>query len=225
MIRDVAEGLWVVEHPFGMGPIQIGTRTSIVRLEDGGLVLHSPGPLSGALSAQIEALGPVRALIAPNKFHHLFLEENLRAFPEARVYLAPGLAEKRKGLPAGDTLGDEAPELWARELDQVWVQGAPMIEEVVFLHRASGSLILTDLAFHFRHSDSLVTRLFLRLTGAWERFGPSRVASFAIKDRGAARSAMDRVLAWDFERVIVAHGELLESGGREALRQGYAFLG
>jgi hypothetical protein len=224
MLRDVADGLWVVDHPFKMGPVDVGTRTSIIRLEAGGLVLHAPGPLSDALRGELEALGPVRALIAPNKFHHLFVGENLRAFPQARLYLAPGLAHKRKDLAGGETLGEEVPALWAGELDQVWVRGAPMLEEVAFFHRASRSLILTDLAFNVRHASSLVTRLFLKSMGAYGRFGPSRLARFAMRDREAARAALDRILAWDFERVILAHGEILEDAGREALRESYAFL-
>jgi hypothetical protein len=32
------------------------------------------------------------------------------------------------------------------------------------------------------------------------------------------------MLAWDFDRIVIAHGEVLESGGREALRAGYAWL-
>ena len=38
------------------------------------------------------------------------------------------------------------------------------------------------------------------------------------------RAPVDRVLTWDFDRVIMAHGEVLESGGREAMRTAFAWL-
>jgi hypothetical protein len=33
---------------------------------------------------------------------------------------------------------------------------------------------------------------------------------------------MRTVLAWDFDRVIVAHGAVLESGGKQALTRAYS---
>jgi hypothetical protein len=110
-------------------------------------------------------------------------------------------------------------------LDQALVQGAPSLNEVVFLHRPSRTLLCLDLCFHVRPPRNLVTQLFMRLNGAWDRFGPSRIFRYAIvKDRRALRASLDRVLAWDFDRVSVAHGDVLERGGRDALRQGFAWL-
>ena len=92
---------------------------------------------------------------------------------------------------------------------------------MVFFHAASRTLLLTDLAFNFRHCEQLWMRLFMRINGAYGRFGPSRLMRSMIKDKGALRGSLDRILAWNFDRVIVTHGELLESGGREALRAAF----
>jgi hypothetical protein len=103
--------------------------------------------------------------------------------------------------------------------------GAPSLNEVVFLHRASRTLLCLDLCFNVRESPSLVTRWLMRLNGAYGRFGPSRIFRFGVlKDARAMRASVDRILEWDFERVTVAHGEILESGGREALRASFAWL-
>ena len=64
----------------------------------------------------------------------------------------------------------------------------------------------------------------MRLVGAHSYFGPSRLARSMIKDRAALRASVDRILAWDFDRVVVTHGDLVETGGREALRASFAFL-
>ena len=95
----------------------------------------------------------------------------------------------------------------------------------MFFHPRTRTLVLTDLAFNVQRASSLVTRLFLRANGAWQRFGPSRLARVAfIRDRAAARLGIERLLEWDFDRVVLAHGDVLETGGRDALRAAYSWL-
>ena len=201
-------------------------RTCVIRLGDGGTLVHAPGPLTAAARAAIEALGPVRALIAPNLLHHMFLAECARAFPQARVFGAPGLREKLRRSARRRGAGREAAAaLGARARSAAACAATPSLNEVVFLHRASRTLVCLDLCFNVRRSSSLFTRLFMRANGAWGRFGPSRLFRYTIlRDARAVRASVDRILAWDFERVCVAHGDVLESGGREALRESFAWL-
>jgi hypothetical protein len=218
-------GLWSLDQPFRAGGLELGLRTCVLRLADGSVLVHAPGPLDAEARAEIERLGPVRALIAPNLLHHLFLADAARAFPNARVYAAPGLRAKRGDVRIDEELGEEAPALWARELDQVVLGGVPRLGEVVFLHRASATLLCLDLCFNVRPPKPFATRLLMRANGAWDRFGPSRIFRFAIlKDARVLRASLDRVLEWEFERVTVAHGDVLERGGREALRREFAGL-
>jgi len=224
-LRQLDRDLFTIDQPLRVGGLDLGARTCVVRLADGGLVIHAPGPQTAALRAEIEALGPVRALIAPNLLHHLYLADSVRAFPHARVFAAPGLREKLGTVRVDEVLGEKAPALWANELDQLLVQGAPGMGEVVFLHRPSRTLLCLDLCFNVRRSSSLLTRLFMRANGALGRFGPSRLFRYAImKDARAMRASVDRILAWDFERVTVAHGDVLERGGNAALRESFAWL-
>jgi hypothetical protein len=225
-IRQLHRDLVAVDHPLRLpGGIELGTRCCVIRLSGGGVLVHSPGPLDDEVRRAIDSLGPVRALVAPNLLHHLFLRENVRAYPQARVFGAPGLREKLRDVRIDDELGNEPPDLWAADLGQIAVGGAPSLNEVVFLHRASRTLLCLDLCFNVRSSASAVTRLFMRVNGAYGRFGPSRIFRFAVlKDRRAMRASIDRILDWDFERVTVAHGEILESGGRDALRIGFSWL-
>jgi len=223
-LRSVAKDLWVIDHPLRVGGLELGTRTTVVRLSSGGVWLHSPGPLQPALTAEISALGPVQALIAPNAMHHLYLSQNVQAFPQAIVYVSPALPAKIKGVFAYEILSNEPPALWHDDLAQQLVGGMPKLQEVVFLHRASRTLILTDLAFHIRHSDSWFTRLFMRLNGAYGHFGPSRILRTLVKDRAALRSSLARIQEWDFDRVIVTHGDVLEQGGKAAMQTRYAWV-
>jgi len=96
----------------------------------------------------------------------------------------------------------------------------PLINEVVFLHRESRTLILTDLIFNFTSDLPLLTKVFLKLDGAYNNFSvPRLLRYFVIKDWVKARESFGRLLAWDFDRVILAHGSILETGGHEAMNK------
>ena len=51
-------------------------------------------------------------------------------------------------LGEGDVLGQAEPEAWKNEIEQVLVGGMPKVNETVFLHRASDTLIIADLLFN-----------------------------------------------------------------------------
>ena len=224
MLRELARDLWVVERPQRFYGLEVGTRMTVIRLSDGSLLLHSPVLLDEELRRELDSRGDVRYAVAPNRFHHLYVGKVAPAYPGARTWVGPGLERKRPDLEIAGVLGDEAPREWSSEVDQLFFRGCPMENEVVFFHRVSRTLVLCDLAFNFGPLAPRLTCLVARLLGSYQRFGPSRLDPLLIRDRAAARRCMERILGWDFDRVVVAHGEVLESGGREALRCGYAWL-
>jgi hypothetical protein len=138
--------------------------------------------------------------------------------------VGPGLERKRPDLRFVAVLGDEAPAEWKDELEQVFFRGRPYENEVVFFHRPSRTLIMCDLAFNFGPRTAAPTRLLMKLMRSYGRFGPSTLDPWLIRDRKAARQSLERILLWDFDRVVVAHGDVLETGGHDALRRGYAWL-
>jgi hypothetical protein len=225
-IRELHPDLVAIDHELRLpGGIELGTRSCLVRLRSGGVVVHTPGPLTDSVRRALQSLGEVRALVAPNLLHHMFLADSIRAFPQARVFGAPGLREKLGGVRIDETLSDTSPALWADELEQVRIGGAPSLGETAFFHRASRTLLLLDLCFNVHGPANTLTRLFMRVNGAYRRFGPSRIFRYGVlKDARALRESLDRLLAWDFERVTVAHGEILESGGRRELERAFAWL-
>ncbi|MCU0685588.1 MAG: DUF4336 domain-containing protein [Polyangiaceae bacterium] len=224
MVRQLAENLWVVERPLRFGGVALGTRMSIVRLDDGSLFLYSPVALDDALRGELLRLGTPRYAVAPNRFHHLFVGEYRRAFPEVQLYAAPGLPEKRRDLSFDAVLPEGAPPAWADQLEQEFFQGLPAMNEVVFCHRPSRTLLVCDLAFNLGPEAPLATRFAFRLIGGYGRLGPSLLERVLTRDRTAARGSLERILRWDFDRVVVTHGTVLESGGREALQAGYRWL-
>jgi uncharacterized protein DUF4336 len=223
-LRALAPDLWVADRPQTFYGLPVGTRMTVIRLADGRLLLHSPVELDAGLRRELDALGRVRYVVAPNRVHHLYAGRVAESYPEARLWIGPGLERKRPDLVHVAVLGDEAPAEWRGQVDQVFFAGRPYENEVTFFHRATRTLILCDLAFNLRENTAFVTRWLMRSIGSYGYFGPSKLDPWLIKDRAAARASLERILAWDFDRVIVAHGDVVETGGHEQLAQGYRWL-
>jgi hypothetical protein len=223
MLKQLHADLWVADAPLRFIGLQLGARMTVVRLDGAKLLLHSPIAATPELVREVRALGSVSYLVAPNRFHHLHIGEWLENCPEASLYAAPGLAEKRPDLKVTGVLTDEPEPGWASLLDQVLMGGFPFANEVVFFHRPSKSLIATDLAFNVGPSSPPLTRLAFRLSRTYGRLAPTLLERLLVRDRQAFRRALERILEWPFKRVIVAHGEIAEEGGRAQLAHGYAW--
>jgi hypothetical protein len=215
--------LWVAARPLPLWVGDVGARMTVVRLRDGSLLLHSPVAPDAPLREALERLGPVRFVVGPNRMHHFHLRDWLEACPDALLCGAPGLPEKRRDLRFDRVLDGAAPG-WAGEVETHLFRGAPALNEVVLLHRPTRTLVLTDLAFNVAPGPRNRARLFHRLVGATGRFGPHRIVRATIRDRRAARGSLDAILGWDFDRVVVTHGDVLETGGRAAIEAAFAFL-
>lgn len=215
-LRELASDLWVAETPFRYF-VEMGRRMTVVRLADGGLWLHSPLPPS----AELAALGEIRCAVAASKLHgHLSLGD----YPGAALFAPPGLAGKRRDLHFSGALGGEAEIRWAGDLDQAVFRGSARLEEVVFLHRSSRSLIVGDTCFNIRPGAPFLTRLWAWGPRLRPRVGPTAAFRLTVRDKAAARASIDRILEWDFDRLIVGHGEIIETGGKAAFREGWAWL-
>jgi len=123
----------------------------------------------------------------------------------------------RRDLRFSTVLSDQPPPGWTGQIDQFIFPALAILNEVAFFHRASRTLILADLAFNFVNTASAFTRLALWLDGALGGLAVPRTAKLAFAfNRGACRKAIDRILEWDFDRVIVAHGDVVETGARRS---------
>jgi hypothetical protein len=228
-LQLLAPDLGVIDHPLTVRGLALGTRTTVVRRPDaggGGVVLISPGPLDDDATAAIAALGPVRAIVAPNLMHDLFLPAAMARFPGAPLYAHAALAARHGLTVAGHGLTVAGPPRAVADaaLVAIDVGGMPKLQETLFVHRPSRTLVATDLVFNLRAPAPWFTRTFMRCNGGFDRFGPTRICRSLVKDRAAVRTAVERALDENFDRVVVAHGQVLPSGGREALRAGFAWL-
>jgi hypothetical protein len=204
--------------------LPLGRQIVVVRLPTGDLWVHSPIPVTAALRRELDAIGPVRHVVGPNLWHDECLREFQSEYPDALFHAGPGLAARKKDVRFDATLSDVPPPSWSGVLEQHHVRGMPGMNEVVFFHPASRSLIIADLAFNFGPGGPWWFALFMRAYGAWNRFGPTPLEKWLMKDRVAVRSSIDRILAWDFDRIIVGHGRNVETNARAVFREAFSFL-
>jgi len=227
VLEPIGDEIWIVEgQPVSFYGFPYPTRMAVVRLANGDLWAWSPTGLTEGLAADLEALGPVRHLVEPNKLHHLFLPEWASAYPDARVYAPPGLAKKRPDIAFDAELGDEPDTGWTGEIDQVVFRGSLFMDEVVFFHRQSKSALVCDLIQKFDPQTMRGWRgLLMRLDSLVGADGSTpREWRASYLNRRAGRAALYKALEWDTERLVIAHGVWVRTNGREAMRRSLGWL-
>ncbi len=224
LVPFVEGALWTCWRPLRFHGIEMGTRMTVCKLADGTLFVHSPIASDTVVLAALRALGSVEHVVAPNKLHHLHIADFAQHFPDAFYYASPDLPARRPELRFDVVLGEEARPGWSRDLDQCLVRGRFFLDEVVFLHRVSGTLILADLCEEGSEEWPLLSRIAARIAGIYQRHGPPRDMKWDLhRDKPALRRAVERILSWDFDRMILSHGRLVESGAKELFARAYAF--
>jgi hypothetical protein len=224
-IQEYVPGtIWLMPYPVSLGGARFEARMTVVRLDDGSLVVQSPGPLDDAVRDWLLTLGHVALILAPGNFHHLHVAACQRAFPDAETWICPGVERRDRTLRFDGLLGERLPASMQAEFDQQFVRGR-LMSEVALLHRPTRTLLLVDLVERFGDDTpnvNWVLRASMMFFGMWNQ--PALAPEYRIagwKDRAAARVALERILAWDFERVLIAHGDLVERDAKTVLRQAW----
>ncbi len=204
--------------------VPLGRQLVVVRLSGGGLWVLSPIPVTPELRSELAALGEIRHVVGPNCYHDECLVELQREYPSPLFHAAPGLAKQRPDIRFGAELSDTPHPDWAGVLEQHLIKGMPRLNETVFFHAASRSLLIADLAFNLGPDGPWWFGLLMRFNGCWGRFGPTQFCKFNMRDKAAVRASLDTILRWDFDRVIVGHGRNIETNGKAVFREAFAFL-
>lgn len=223
MLSRLDDDLWTVATPHRMFGLHLGTRMTVVKLHGGGLLLHSPVQISDALRAEVDALGPVQHVVCPNLFHHVYAGPWGAAYPDALLHGPEGLAKKRPELASARVLSATPHADWQGDLELVPIDGCEL-RETVFVHRRSRTVVSADLTENFETSDHLPTRLYLKAAGIHGKIGWSRLLRVVYRDHAAARASVERLLTHDFDRVVIAHGRIIDRDGKDAVRSTFAWL-
>ncbi|MEL6901778.1 MAG: DUF4336 domain-containing protein [Cyanobacteria bacterium J06606_4] len=228
-LEQLDRDIWVASQPLTYLGLSVGTRMTVIRHQNQKLTLISPITLSDRITQALHQLGDVENIIAPNSYHYLFAGEAKALFPNATLWGAPGLAEKVPDLPIDRTIARDR-TTHITDLDYLFFEGYQTLtfkgpdplNECVFFHANSRTLILTDAAFYLDESFPLLVQFTARVLGNnYKKLSPSRLEKIATKDKSKIREAVEKVLQWDFERVVVAHGSLIEEGGKAKFAAGY----
>jgi hypothetical protein len=230
-LKPVTNHIWIVDGPIircgiPWPKMPFPTRMTIVRVERD-LFIHSPTPLTPSLHRGIETLGRLRWIIGPSRLHYWWMPEWRHAFPDAAVYLAPGTAERSHGRInfQANTLSTDCGYPWDEDIATLPVAGR-VLTEVDFFHRPSRTLILTDLIENFERQKlgSLAMRLLTRLGGALDPDGQMPRDMRLTFRRAELRAAVETMISWQPERIILAHGRWYPTGGTRELRRAFRWL-
>jgi hypothetical protein len=222
--RLFAPGLWTLDgDPIRFLGFPYSQRMTIAKLSDGSVLLHSPVQLTPARRAFVENIGPVTAIVSPNKLHHLHIGGWAKAYPGARLFASPGLARRRRDLRFTATLTNTPDPAWADLFRQCVIPGSWFMEEVLFFHIPSATLIIGDLIEN--HHPALFSR-WQRFVGHLNRMvapnGQTPINyRLTFPSRRAARKGLQKVMAWHPEQIIVGHGPCVTEGSEAFLRQGF----
>jgi len=214
-MQSIANDLWTLRYPLSILGANFGRTTTVIRL-GGELLIHSSAPFTSDEVEAVRKLGKPTWLVEATGMHDTFMDKGLAAFPGIAYYVPDACL-----APGGVTLLSlsNPPAAWRGQIDVIALQGLKMGFEHVFLHRASRTLVLADVIFNLPPDAPWWTRFILRtLSGLKTEAGVSRLYMSTIKDRAAFSASMEQVLEWDFDRVVVGHGTVIETGGKAVLR-------
>jgi hypothetical protein len=230
VLKPIDDAIWIVDsgplHVAGMIPLPV--RMTVIRLQDGGILLHSPTRYDAALHKSLKEIGSIRHIIAPNSAHWTFVKEWMTYSPTALAWAAPGLRQRRQVRKANilwhDDLGSSSGALWAPEIEQTEVAGIGGFREVCFFHRSSGSLIVTDIIQHLEtRKMSPFMRLFATLVGARKR-APIYLRAIVKLKGEPARIAARRMMELEPKRIILSHGAVIDRDVPAKLREALDWL-
>lgn len=206
--------------------IPFGTKMTVVKLSSGDLWLHSPVNPNIQMFNNVSSLGQVSCLVAPNKLHHLYIKPWSEHFDSATVWVEPQLANRNLDFRFDKVLSESVCDEWSHDFDQLLFKGSSILSEAIFLHKSSKTLIVTDIIQnHDPEQENLLWRFVKRLNSILApNGGVPRDWRLTVRDRREARNSVDKILSWDFERLIVSHGICMKENAKPFVEQAFGWL-
>ncbi|ATC65249.1 hypothetical protein CMV30_15525 [Nibricoccus aquaticus] len=217
----IADDVWTDHEPMRFAGLPLGRRVTAIRTQADEVVVFSPLSWSHARQAELEALGKVSLMVVPSRWHDRYFDQYMDKLPGCRF---AGSAGVRANHESWNLVPLESCAETLREFEWYTLPGMPSVEETVFFHRPSRTLVLADVLFNLGLGETMTTRLLFRLAGIGPSPGPSRLEKFLIRDRRAFAEGWRRVLAWDVARIAVGHGQVIDREAKRVLREAYAYL-
>jgi hypothetical protein len=219
----VPDHIWASERPVWFGGVRLRSRTTVVRLAGGALWVHSPGPPTDEMCAALDALGEVRWIVVPNRFHHLQAPATAARYPKAAVVGPKTAGARNPQLKLNAGADDPAYRSATPELTPVQLRGVPFLDETVFFHAASGSLIAADLLLCACARDHWSWRMAARLWGRYERVRTPPDVWMHTRANGLVAESIAKLRALPAQRILVAHADPITDRPAQQLADAWNF--
>jgi len=231
-LKSVDDNIWIVDgQSISFYGAPYTTRMTIIKLANGDLFCHSPIALTEDLKQQIQSLGTVKHLVSPNWIHYAYIPEWSKVFPNTISWASPNVRERAKkyklDIDFDEDLSDQAEEPWKQEIDQLIAHGSTIHSEVVFFHKASKTLILTDLIENFeKHKIPFWFKVLAKWAGILDPDGKAPIdMRFSFKNgRAQLKPAVEKMIDWGPEKVILAHGRWYPENGVRELKRAFSWV-
>jgi hypothetical protein len=224
-LKPFAENIYIVDGEIvNFYGLPFTTRMTVVKLASGDLFIHSPIPLKQNTKAELDKLGTVKYLIAPNKIHYWYLDAFQEEYPEAITFTAKGVQDRArkngKNLKVDYVLEDTMNKFFNDEIEHVIMHGNRFMEEVEFYHKPSNTLILTDIFENFEQQKiSLPFRILAWLGGALSPWGGTTrdQQMLYFGHNLELKKSLQKLMSWDVEKIILAHGKCITENAKQEL--------
>lgn len=188
--------------------------TSVAVKTSRGVVLFAPGRDIAKQESMVSRFGRVTDIVAPNLFHHLSIHKAQQTFPQATLWGVPGVKTKRPDIEWNKSLS-ETSWTFSDEIKVLPVLGVPRVNEFVFFHLKTKTLVVTDLFFNMLHAKGLGAWIFFNMFGTYRRFAISKLYLKGVQDRAALIKSLRQISALDFKTIVMSHGEPVTENARE----------
>ena len=193
---------------------------TIVKLKNDKLWVHSPTKLSPEVKQEVEELGEVAYIVGPSNGHNIWLSQWQEEFPEAELHVSDGIPDRVK-ISGYKIIDDASAKFWEEDLQRKSMPDVPFLNESVFFHDKTKSLIVTDLIQN--HDDHVPKALSTRMATKHFSFlgfkgtcvAPPLKMGFVRKDHEKFSAFIDEIKEWDFERIVVSHGDIIEKDAKK----------
>ena len=213
---------------FKLFKVPFTTRMTIVKLDNNKLWIHSPIAFNKELDDKIKELGEIEHIIAPNKYHYSYVLDWYYNYTNAKVWLAKGVStklkiDKKENLVSLDNISKTS---WSEEICFTPFRGSIAMEEMVFFHKKSSTLILTDLieSIEVNKLPLLYKLVFKFGDNKYPKFRTSRDlrSSFIFKKK--AKDSYSKIESWKPDKIVFSHGKIILENGMEKLKEAFYWL-
>ena len=226
VLKNIDKDIWIFEgKAVSFYTMPYTTRMTVIRINKNELWIQSPCELSIELIVELKQIGNVKYILSPNKIHHIYMQDWQEEFPNAKLYSSPGLEEKRKDIKFNSELKNNPEPEWEKEIKQMIFYGSSIMEEVIFLHKKSKTLILGDLIENFDENHfSGIKKIIAKWVGILAPNGKAPVDLRFTFNKKTAGESFNRMMEWNFEKIILSHGIWIKENGKEFAKKSFRWV-